>query len=309
MGKTINSFSFQPIKLFLYPEMKKTVAAIGEILWDVLPEGKKAGGSSMNVALNLHKQGINSLFISAVGHDELGAELLDFLADQHLNSNLVQLNNNLPTSTVAVTLDAQHQATYIIVEPVAWDAIALTTSAISAVQSADAFVYCSLTCRNEKSRETILALIKQAKLKVFDINLREPFYTIATLKVLLAEADILKVNEHELLYLKTELSLTAHTDEQLLKQLANLFTIQTICLTVGEKGAYVLHEDKFYHHQGYPIKVADTVGAGDSFLATFLASYLNGYPVEQILDRACKVGAFVASQKGANPPYGDEIFA
>ncbi|KQC00516.1 carbohydrate kinase [Pedobacter sp. Hv1] len=288
--------------------MKKTVAAIGEILWDVLPEGKKAGGSSMNVALNLHKQGINSLFISAVGNDEHGAELLDFLADQHLNGDLVQLNKTLPTSTVAVTLDAEHQATYTIVEPVAWDAIELTDAAIAAVQSADAFVYCSLTCRNEKSRETILALIKQAKLKVFDINLREPFYTIATLKILLAEADILKVNEHELRYLQTELHLTGSTDEQLLKQLGLLFNIQTICLTVGEKGAYVLHEDRLYQHQGYRVKVADTVGAGDSFLATFLASYLNGYPFEQILDRACKVGAFVASQKGANPPYGSEVF-
>lgn len=288
--------------------MKKTVAAIGEILWDVLPEGKKAGGSSMNVALNLHKQGINSLFISAVGNDEHGAELLDFLADQHLDSNLIQLNKTLPTSTVAVTLDAEQQATYTIVEPVAWDAIELTPEAINAVQSADAFVYCSLTCRNEKSRETILALIKHAKLKVFDINLRQPFYTLTTLKILLAEADILKVNEHELLYLQTELHLTGNTDEQLLKQLGLLFSIKIICLTVGEKGAYVLHKDGLYYHQGYQVKVADTVGAGDSFLATFLASYLNGYPFEQILDRACQVGAFVASQKGANPLYGDEVF-
>lgn len=288
--------------------MQKTVTAIGEILWDVLPEGKKAGGSSMNVALNLHKQGIDSRLISAIGDDENGSELLSFLSAQHLNSDLIQLNKNLPTSTVAVKLDAQQQATYTIVEPVAWDAIELTSDAITAVQSADAFVYCSLTCRNEKSKSTILTLIKQAKLKVFDINLREPFYTIATLKELLAEADILKVNEHELLYLKTALNLTGSTDEQLLKQLTLLFDIQIICLTVGEKGAYVLHEDKLYHHQGYQVKVADTVGAGDSFLATFLSSYLNGYPFEQILDRACKVGAFVASQKGANPPYGNEIF-
>jgi fructokinase len=288
--------------------MQKTVTAIGEILWDVLPEGKKAGGSSMNVVLNLHKQGIDSRLISAIGDDENGSELLSFLSAQHLNSDLVQLNKNLPTSTVAVKLDAQQQATYTIVEPVAWDAIELTSDAITAVQSADAFVYCSLTCRNEKSKSTILTLIKQAKLKVFDINLREPFYTIATLKELLAEADILKVNEHELLYLKTALNLTGSTDEQLLKQLTLLFDIQIICLTVGEKGAYVLHEDKLYHHQGYQVKVADTVGAGDSFLATFLSGYLNGYPFEQILDRACKVGAFVASQKGANPPYGNEIF-
>jgi fructokinase len=288
--------------------MKKTVAAIGEILWDVLPEGKKAGGSSMNVALNLHKQDINSLFISAIGEDEDGDELLAFLAEQGLSSTLIQRHPYLATSTVAVQLDAQQQASYTIVEPVAWDAIELNPSAITAVQSATALVYCSLTCRQEKSRSTILALLKQAQLKVFDINLREPFYTLSTLKILLAEADILKLNELELAYLQNELLLTGINDEQNLQQLSQMFSIQTICLTLGEKGAGVLHQTQWYTHPGYPVKVADTVGAGDSFLATFLASYLNGYPLEQTLDRACKVGAFVASQKGANPPYGHEVF-
>lgn len=288
--------------------MKKSVVAIGEILWDVFPEGKKAGGSSMNVALNLHKQNINSQFISAVGDDENGRELLDFLNSKNYSTDLIQKGNNLPTSTVEVKLDEQHQATYTIIQPVAWDAIDLTEEAILAVTNADAFVYCSLTCRNEKSRNTILALLKQAKLKIFDINLRPPFYTIDTLKALLSEADILKVNEHELVYLKDELLLTGNTDEQLLKQLSHLFTINIICLTVGEKGAYVLENGKLHHHKGYQVKVADTVGAGDSFLATFISSYLQGFPIDTILDRACKVGAFVASQPGANPDYSDEVF-
>ncbi len=287
--------------------MQKTVVSIGEILWDVFPEGKKAGGSSMNVALNLHKQGTNSQFISAIGDDENGKELIEFLAFNNFPTNLIQVSA-LPTSTVQVKLDEQQQATYTIVEPVAWDAIEISEEAITAVKNADAFVYCSLTCRNEKSKNTILNLISYAKLKVFDINLREPFYTIATLKQLLAAADILKVNEHELAYLKKELNLSGNTDEQLLKQLSLLFSIQIICLTVGEKGAYVLYDDFLHHHKGYAIKVADTVGAGDSFLATFVASYLKGYPMDTILDRACKVGAFVASQIGANPAYGDEVF-
>ncbi|AZI24459.1 carbohydrate kinase [Pedobacter sp. G11] len=288
--------------------MKKSVVAIGEILWDVFPEGKKAGGSSMNVALNLHKQNINSQFISAIGDDDNGKELLDFLSSKNYPIDLIQKGNNLPTSTVEVKLDDQHQATYTIVEPVAWDAIELSEEALLAVTHTDAFVYCSLTCRNEKSKNTILALLKQAKLKIFDINLRPPFYNIDTLKSLLSEADILKVNEHELVYLKDELSLTGNTDEQLLKQLSQLFTIKIICLTVGEKGAYVLENGKLYHHKGYQVKVADTVGAGDSFLATFISSYLQGFPIDTILDRACKVGAFVASQPGANPDYSNEVF-
>ena len=288
--------------------MKKSVIAIGEILWDVFPEGKKAGGSSMNVALNLHKQNIDSQFISAVGDDANGRELIDFLASKVYPTNLIQTHLTLPTSTVEVQLDEQHQATYTIVEPVAWDAITLNNEIIKAVEQADAFVYCSLTCRNEESKNTILTLLKHAKIKIFDINLRSPFYTIATLKTLLSEANILKVNEHELVYLKDELALTGNTDEQLLKQISHGFDIEIICLTVGEKGAYVLQNGHLYHHKGYPIKVADTVGAGDSFLATFISSYLNGYPIDTVLDRACKVGSFVASQHGANPDYGDEVF-
>lgn len=287
--------------------MQKTVVSIGEILWDVFPEGKKAGGSSMNVALNLHKQGINSKFISAIGDDNNGKELIDFLASNDFPTTLIQVNH-LPTSTVQVKLDEQQQATYTIVEPVAWDAIELTDEIIDTVKDADALVYCSLTCRNETSKNTILRLLNHAKLKVFDINLREPFYTLATLKLLLAAADILKVNEHELVYLKNELNLSGNTDEQLVRQLSLTFDIQIICLTVGEKGAYVLHDEFFHHHKGYAIKVADTVGAGDSFLATFVASYLKGYPMDTVLDRACKVGSFVASQHGANPTYGDEVF-
>jgi fructokinase len=287
--------------------MQKTVTTIGEILWDVFATGKKPGGSSMNVALHLHKQNINAQFISAVGDDENGKQLIEFLKENHFATDLIQFNE-LPTSTVEVTLDEQQQASYKIVEPVAWDAIELSDNLISSVQNADAFVYCSLTCRNETSKNTILSLLKIAKLKVFDINLREPFYNIETLKLLLSEANILKVNEHELAYLNSELKLTGNTDEQLLKQLNKLFQIEIICLTLGEKGAYVLQQNNLYQHKGYQVKVADTVGAGDSFLATFIASYLNGYPMDTILDRACKVGAFVASQAGANPIYGDEVF-
>ena len=288
--------------------MTKTVVAIGEILWDVFPSGKKAGGSSMNVALNLHKQGIESKFISAVGDDENGKGLLAFLDEKKFPTPLIQVSPTKPTSTVEVKLDEQQQATYTIVEPVAWDEIELTEDAISAVENADALVYCSLTCRNEKSRATITELLRHAKLKIFDINLREPFYTIETLKVLLAEADILKVNEHELVYLSQSLNLIGGTDEKLLSQLSKAFNISIICLTVGEKGAYAWQDNKIYYHKGYQVTVADTVGAGDSFLATFIASYLKGYPMETTLDRSCKVGAFVASQKGANPDYGNEVF-
>lgn len=288
--------------------MQNKVITIGEILWDVFPEGKKAGGSSMNVALNLHKQGIESRFISAIGHDENGKELVNFLTGSHFGTDLIQINAALPTSTVVVQLDENHQATYTIKQPVAWDDIKITAENIKAVQHADALVYCSLTCREDKSKKTILELLDHAKTKIFDINLRAPFYSKELIGELLAKADILKINEDEIVWVKESFGLTGNTDEQVLKQLSSQFNIETICLTLGDKGACVLKEGKLFNHAGYKVQVADTVGAGDAFLATFIACYLQGYPMETTLDNACKVGAFVASQPGANPEYNKKIY-
>ncbi|MDQ0969406.1 fructokinase [Flavobacterium sp. W4I14] len=288
--------------------MQNKVITIGEILWDVFPEGKKAGGSSMNVALNLHKQSIDSSFISAIGDDENGKELFDFLASNHFANDLIQVNAELPTSTVVVQLDENHQATYTIKQPVAWDDIKITEENIAAVKQADALVYCSLTCRAEESKNTILTLLENAKTKIFDINLRAPFYTKELIEALLAKADILKINEDEILWVKEAFALTGNTDEQLLKQLSSQFNIEIICLTLGDKGACVLKDGKLFKHAGYKVQVVDTVGAGDAFLATFIACYLQGYPMETTLDNACKVGAFVASQPGANPEYNKKIY-
>lgn len=288
--------------------MKYKVVAIGEMLWDVFKGEKKPGGSSMNVSLHLHKQGIVTEFISAVGEDAYGKELLGFLESQQHSLRLIQTHPTLPTSTVEVHLDDQNQATYTIVAPVAWDAIALTEQAILELKSADAFVYCSLTCRNEKSRATILELLKHAKFKVFDINLRPPFYEIGTLKLLLAEADVLKINEDELAYLCTELALNSTDLKQACLEISKMFAIGTICITLGDKGAMVWQEGEVFRHEGYKVEVGDTVGAGDSFLATYISSILQGYTVEASLDRACTVGAFVASQQGANPEYDNSVY-
>jgi fructokinase len=289
--------------------MNYKVTSVGEILWDIFGSNKKAGGSSMNVSLHLHKQGVKTEFISAVGQDPNGLELIKFLEDQQHSTKLIQTHPTLPTSTVEVHLDETHQATYMIVEPVAWDGIKLTPEAIEQVEQSDAFVYCSLTCRNEESRTTILSLIKHAKFKVFDINLRPPFYTIETLRPLLEAADLLKINEDEIKYLQKELKLTGTSEEQLCKQLSLMFNIPIICITLGDKGAMVWENEHLYTHNGYKVKVEDTVGAGDSFLATYISSMLQGFPIETTLDRACTVGAYVASQAGANPDYDDQIYS
>jgi len=259
----------------------------------------------MNVALHLHKQGIKTHFISAVGNDENGKELIHYLKNQNFDTKYIQHHLILPTSTVNVNLDKNLQASYVINQPVAWDEITFNNEGIELAKNSSAMVYCSLTCRNKISRNTIFKLLNHAKLKVFDINLRRPHYDLETIKYLLAKADILKINEDEMAYLKESFNIEGDEND-ILKVVSNLYNINIICLTLGEKGAKVFHEGKFYNHVGYKIKVADTVGAGDAFLATFIAGYLKKLTIPDILNNACKVGAFVASKSGANPDYDFE---
>ena len=279
-----------------------SVLTIGEILFDIFNNDKKPGGSSMNVALHLHKQGIKTHFVSAVGNDENGEELIQYLKNQNFDTKHIQQHLALPTSTVTVNLDENFQASYVINQPVAWDEITLNKEAVELAKNSSAIVYCSLTCRNKISRNSIFKLINHAKLKVFDINLRSPHYDFETIKYLLAKADILKINEDEMAYLKESLNIEGDEND-ILKVLSNQYAIKMICLTLGEKGAKVFYENKFYNQVGYKVKVADTVGAGDAFLATFIAGYLKGLTIPDILNNACRIGAFVASKSGANPDY------
>ena len=282
-----------------------SVLAIGEILFDVFNNDKKPGGSSMNVGLHLHKQGIKTHFISAVGNDKNGEELIQYLKNQNFDTKYIQHHLSLPTSTVKVNLDENLQASYVINQPVGWDEITLNKEAVELAKNSSAMIYCSLTCRNTISRNTVFELLNHAKLKVFDINLRSPHYDLETIKYLLTKADILKINEDEIIYLKESLMIKGNENE-ILKILLDQFDLKLICLTLGDKGAKVYYEGQFYSHKGYKIKVVDSVGAGDAFLATFIAGYLKQNPIEKNLDDACKVGAFVASKSGANPDYDFE---
>ncbi|MBC7416919.1 MAG: carbohydrate kinase [Pedobacter sp.] len=287
--------------------MQKTVVCIGELLWDVYPDTRKVGGSSTNVSLHLAKQGVNSLLISAVGDDADGIALINNLTVKNLSTRLVQIKNNLSTSTVIIKLDNEQNATYTISQPVAWDEISLSDGALEAVENADAFVFCSLTCREQISRETVCALADNARLAIFDMNLREPFYIFETIELLLDKADVLKINEDELRYLRQNYALTEQTDEEYLSEIAKKFALKTICLTLGGNGAMVWQDDKLYRHNGFKVKVADTVGAGDAFLASFVAGVLAEKKMSNILEHACLLGAFVASQPGANPLYNEDI--
>jgi fructokinase len=285
--------------------MKKNILCFGEVLWDAFGEQKVAGGATMNVAFHLAQQGAGVTFASSVGIDESGNELVDFLKDNGLYNELVQRDKALPTCEVTVQLDDQQQATYIIPQPVSWDGIKSTPALTKCAKSATAVVFGSLVGREATSRDTLLNLLSETKgLKIFDVNLRAPHYTLSTIQNLAAMADVVKMNEEEA-------NLLISTKNGDLKDEINEFRkkyhAQTICVTRGDNGAIVWHDHEFYEHPGFTVEVVDTVGAGDSFLATFIVGLLNKTPMQQVLARACAVGAYVASKRGATPRYVDGV--
>lgn len=256
----------------------------------------------MNVALHLHKQGLKTRLISSVGNDENGEGLKSFLVQNGLPTENIQQHNSLPTGEVKVTLDEYKQATYTILKPVAWDEIASSPLLRKLVDESDAFIFGSLASRSALSYNTLLSLLKTSKCSIFDMNLRPPHFEISILETLMNQCDVLKINEHELDFLKTHYKLEHEVESQLIN-LSFLINTPTICLTLGDKGAMVFHQNEIYHHSGYKVTISDTVGAGDAFLGSFIAGFLQKQPMEQILSRACATGALVASKPGANPPY------
>ncbi len=280
--------------------MKKHVLCFGEVLWDTFGNEKKPGGAPLNVALNLIKQGVHASLMSRVGNDVLGIELADFLKSNQLYSDLIQRDDKLPTCKVVVELDTTQQASYSIPQPVSWDNIKLEEPILTKIKGTSAIVFGSLACRTAVSRNTLLNLFENKLLKIFDVNLRHPHYEQSTIETLAAYADIVKMNEEEanLLIGQNDGSL-----KDKIIEFQKKFHSKTICVTRGENGAIIWHDDTFYEHPGFNIEVVDTVGAGDAFLATFIAGHLNNQPMEKILEKACAIGAFVTSQRGANPSY------
>lgn len=282
--------------------MRDHVVIFGEMLWDCLPTGPVAGGAPMNVALNLHQLGLQSRLISAVGADQDGQNLLDFLKSFNLPLGLIQVKKGKETSKVLVDTADPENIKYTIVSPVAWDYIEWSTELDKAVEEADAFVFGTLGVRNQESLKTLLQLLHHPTLRIFDANLRPPFYDFEVIETLLGFADILKINEDELEvfadYFKTE-----PTIEGLCTYLDQHFPMEIICITRGAKGAVLYQKGKLIEHPGYKVKFQDSIGAGDAFLSGFVKTYLEEKAPEEILDFACKLGGYVATQKGGTPRY------
>jgi len=285
--------------------LDKKIVCFGEMLWDVFPKEKIAGGAPMNVALHLHHMKADVVFISRVGNDQDGQQLTDIVRGHGLPTLDILIDPSLPTGKVLVDDRDKENIRYDIVRPSAWDNIEWNEGLQQQVDQADAFLFGSLAAREERSRKSLLQFLKTDTLKIFDINLRAPFYSFELLQELLFHTDILKLNEEEL-----QILIDFHGFPQdtmtALDKMAALYDLEVICVTKGKNGAGLFIEDEFFNHPGYPVTVQDTVGSGDAFLSAFVINFLEGKNPEQLLDEACALGALVATRKGGTPKYNKE---
>jgi len=278
------------------------VICFGEVLWDMLPGGAKPGGAPMNVAVHLSRLGQDATIVSRIGNDLLGQKLIEFLHVNGTGTQYIETDESLPTSQVLVKLDANRNATYEICEPVAWDNICLNDSARKKIKEAGLIIFGTLAARGNTTRNTLLEILDSGIFKLIDINLRPPFDNRETVEELLFRSDMAKLNNDELKIIGSWHENFSEEKEQIV-WMANHYGFDHICVTRGSHGAILYDRGTFYEHPGFRVKTADTVGAGDAFLAALVASLLGNQPNEKSLEFACATGALVASKSGATPDY------
>ena len=280
--------------------MKRVIVGIGEILWDMLPSGKALGGAPANFAYHAGRLGEEGWAVSAVGDDALGREILDLVTSKGLHS-LIAVTDR-PTGTVQVTLDARGIPSYDIMEDVAWDNIPCTEEMAALAHRADAVCFGSLVQRMS-SRHSILRFLRATRpeaLKVFDINLRQHYYSPEVIDESLQLADILKINDEEI-RIVADLFGLGDDDIAACRALIERYALKLVILTKGAEGSVVITAEEAIPQSVGEVKVVDTVGAGDSFTAAFVVAYLRGLSLSEAQRLASETASYVCSCKGAMP--------
>ena len=293
-------------------EQKRYVVGLGEVLWDVLPEGKKLGGAPANFAYHAGQflGSDNTIAISAVGDDKLGEETLKALLDHDLNDLMPIVP--YPTGTVQVQLDEQGIPTYDIKENVAWDNIPYDEDIRQVARSCRAVCFGSLAQRNVVSRETIHRFLDDTPedcVKIFDINLRQQFYSKEIIQESMQRCNILKINDEELVLIGRMFGYPGLDIENKCWLILGKYNLDMLVLTCGTNGSYVFTPGQVSFQETPKVEVADTVGAGDSFTGSFCASILNGKSVQEAHKTAVQVSAFVCTQNGAMPVVPEALKA
>lgn len=282
---------------------KPVVVGIGELLWDMLPEGKRAGGAPINFVYNATQLGADGYAISAVGKDALGDEIIKELEKSHIHHVLER--NGYPTSIVEVVLNNGIPA-YTIVEGVAWDHLDATPKEIAVVKKADAVCFGTLALRSPQTRQAVITLLKnapQAAYKLFDVNLRSNYYSKELIDELLQEANVFKINDEEMVKVQELFGLHL-SDEEICKWFIQKYNLRYLIFTAGEKYSIVYSAGGEKSYLDTPkVKVADTVGAGDSFSAGFIMGLLTEKSMREAHKQAVATAAFVCTKSGAWPEY------
>jgi len=285
------------------------VLAVGEVLWDLLPGGRRLGGAPANFAYHAHALGAEARLVTCVGDDALGREILERLGALGVSTGLVAVDSAAPTGTVSVELLEGGQPRFTIHEDVAWDRLSATPAALDMAEQADAVCFGTLAQRSEASRQAIRSLVSATPptaLRVFDVNLRQAFYSRDVIEASLDLANALKVNDEELPVLASLLGLNGGADEQV-DAVARRFDLRLVALTRGAHGSRLCADGRWSDHGGLPAEVADTVGAGDAFTAALALGFLSGWGLDTINQAANELAAFVCSQAGATPPLLERL--
>jgi fructokinase len=284
------------------------VTGLGEVLWDMLPGGRKLGGAPSNFAFHAGQFGLDALAVSAVGTDDLGAETLSELRSKGLDYIIPRVD--FPTGTVGVTLDEDGVPSYSITEGVAWDNIPFTPEIAASAAACRCVCFGSLAQRSEVSRATIrsyLAAMPADSMKILDINLRGHYYSREVIDSSLQACNILKINDEELAVFGRLFSLPETEVRDRCMTILQRWGLMCVVLTCGVGGSYVFSADEMSFFQTPSVMVADTVGAGDSFTGAFAASLLHGLSLADAHRRAVDVSAYVCTQSGAMPPLPERL--
>ena len=285
-----------------------TIVGIGEILFDLFDEQEVAGGAPFNFAYYANGLGMDGVIASRVGRDARGKRLREEIVPAFgMSTEFIEEDADRPTGTVNVRLDAGGNASYVIVENVAWDYLEMTPELMDLAHRSDAICFGTLAQRTVNARETIDAFVEVARdehaLVLLDVNLREPFYSAETLRRCCLQADILKINEAELLIARTLLGAERLGDEEFIANLINTYHMEIVCLTRGWEGCILQTRHDRIESPGFKVTVQDTVGSGDAFSAGLLVKFLEGAPLREMARYANLCGAYVAGSHGATPPF------
>lgn len=272
----------------------------GEALWDVLPDRRRAGGAPLNVAVRLAQCGVDARLLSRVGCDADGDALLNYLDSVGLSRQYVQRDEAHATGAVRVDTSCPDAPRYTIDRVAAWDFIDAEPYLRLGGQRIEVIVFGSLAARHAVARQALMTLLDRARLKVLDVNRRPPFDDAATLRLLLERADWVKVNEQELRAIGAAGHGRGATSlEALARSVQASYGLAALCVTLGGEGALLLRGDDIYRQRAYAVRVVDTLGCGDAFLATWLAAMLEPLDPAAALERAAAAAALVASSAGA----------